>query len=164
MRLGPDEILLKTYYHHYTPYLVDLAKIFGAMLPFYFLLFLFREALTFKVLLIFNIFIVLLFGMVTLYVTLVYWLDKLVVTNKRLIYMDWKYLTIKTEYETEIKDIQDIISMERGFISMFAIFDYGTLEIKTSSNISAIVFEKAPNPNGIKKFIQHILATLYSQD
>jgi hypothetical protein len=90
-------------------------------------------------------------------VTLVFWLDRLIVTNKRLIFIDWRYLSIKSEYETELKDVQDITSIERGVFAILPIFDYGTIEIKTSSNQTTIIFKEAPNPNGIKKFIQSLL-------
>ena len=86
-----------------------------------------------------------------------YWLDRLVITNKRIVFIDWKYLTVKVEYETELKDIQDITSREKGIFSILPFFDYGTIEIKTSSNKTTIVFTEARNPNGIKKLLQRIL-------
>ncbi len=61
---------------------------------------------------------------------------------------------MKVEVETELKDIQDIVSRENGFLSLLPLLDFGTVEIKSASNKTAIEFIEAPNPNEIKKFIQ----------
>ena len=84
-------------------------------------------------------------------------MDRLVITNKRIVYIDWQYLTVKAEYETELKDIQDLASHERGIIAIFPVFDYGTFEVKTASSDVTIRFENAPNPSEILKFVQDIL-------
>lgn len=157
MHLEENEVVLAVFYHHYTPFIYRMLKIIGGAFPFYFLIFALRKSLTFNQILWGHIFIVTLFVGVTVYVTLVYWLDRLVVTNKRLIFIDWKYLSVKAEYETELKDVQDITSTEKGIFAILPIFDYGVIEIKTSANKTIICFEEAPNPNGIKKFIQTIL-------
>lgn len=148
---------MKVYYHHYFPFVIRLLKVVIATIPFYFLVFLFRDSLSFSQMLLVHVIVVLLFSLITIYVTLVYWLDRLIVTNKRLIYIDWQYLTVKVECETELKDVQDIISTENGVFAVLPFFDYGTIEIKTASLATTIMFEESPNPNGIKKFIQSVL-------
>jgi hypothetical protein len=135
-----------------------------ATLPFYFLIFIFKASLSFNQIFWAHLFIVFLFSLVTIYITLVYWLDRLVITNKRLIFIDWKYLTVKSEYETELRDVQDIVSVERGLFAILPFFDYGIIKVKTSSNKTTIHFDEAPNPNGIKKFIQTILLHISDQD
>lgn len=157
MHLDANEVILKIFYHHYTPFIYRLLKVFGAAMPFYFLVYIFKDSFTFVQVFWLHILILMFFSLVVIYVTLVFWLDRLVVTNKRLIFIDWQYLTLKSEYETELKDIQDITSIERGVFSILPIFDYGTIKIKTSSNQTVITFIEAPNPNGIKKLIQQIL-------
>ncbi len=81
----------------------------------------------------------------------------MVITNKRVIFIDWKYLTVKAEYEAELKDVQDITSKEKGVIALLPIFDYGDIIIKTASNLPTIEFTEAPDPDGIKKFIHQII-------
>jgi hypothetical protein len=157
MHLDTGEKILMTYYHHYTPFVYRIIKVIVATLPFYFLIFLFKSSLSFNTIFFLHLFVVSLFSLVTIYVTLVFWLDRLIVTNKRLIFIDWKYLSVKSEYETELKDIQAITSVERGIFAILPFFDYGKIEIKTSSNQTTIIFLEAPNPNGIKKFIQSLL-------
>jgi hypothetical protein len=157
MHLDQGEVILKVFYHHYSPFIVRLLKIISTTIPFYFLIFIFKDSFDFTTVFFLHLFIVSVFSIVTVYVTLVYWLDRLVVTNKRLIFIDWTYLTVKTEYETELKDVQDITSIEKGIFAILPIFDYGTIEIKTASNQTTIVFVEAPNPNGIKKFVQTVL-------
>jgi len=153
MFLHKDERILKIYYHHYTPFLVHILKLFTATLPFYFILFMMHNSFSFKIILMFHLIIIMLFSVVAVYLTLVYWLDRLIVTNKRLIFVDWEYLTVKTEHESELTDIQDITSKENGLFALIPFFDYGTIEIETASAGTFIVFHQAPDPNGIKKFI-----------
>ena len=93
------------------------------------------------------------FSLVAVYLTLIYWLDRLIVTNKRIIFIDWEYLTVKTEHEAELNDIQDITSQEKGLVALIPFFDYGTIVIKTASAKTFIKFTQSPDPNGIKQFI-----------
>lgn len=160
MQLDKGEKVLATYYHHYTPFIIRILKVVSATIPFYFLLYLFRTSLSFNTVFFLHILVVSLFCLVTIYVTLVYWLDRFIVTTKRLIHIDWKYLSVKSEYETELKDVQDITSIERGVFAILPVLDYGRIEIKTSSNKTTIIFEEAPNPNGIKKFLQSIITQI----
>jgi len=153
MYLAKDERILKTYYHHYTPFLANLLKLFVATIPFYLLLYFMRDGFTFGVIMAVHLIIVFLFSLVAVYMTLVYWLDRLVVTNRRIIFIDWEYLTVKTEHESELKDIQDITSREKGIVALIPFFDYGELVIKTSASQTFIKFTEAPDPDGIKKFI-----------
>jgi len=153
MFLHKDEAILQVYYHHYTPFIGHLLKLFGGTLPFYFLLYMMRKSFSFKIILTFHLIIIMMFSVIAVYLTLVYWLDRLIVTNKRIIFIDWEYLTVKTEHESELVDIQDITSTENGVFALIPFFDYGTLEIETASAGTFIIFRQAPDPNGIKKFI-----------
>lgn len=86
----------------------------------------------------------------------VYWMDRLIITNQRVIYVNWKFLTIRDEDETELNDIQDIHTKEKGLLSALNIFDYGTFKLQTASHITAITFLDAPDPEGIRHYIYHI--------
>ncbi len=90
------------------------------------------------------------------YLALIYWLDKIIITNLRIVHIDWKYLTVKHESEVMIADIQDIQTKERGFWSHFKIFDYGSIKIDSPSSYVTIRFTQAPNPEEIRQFIYHL--------
>jgi hypothetical protein len=154
MHLDKDERIFKIYYHSLFPYLVTVAELLIVTLPFFFILYLLKDSITFNTAVVIYSLLLFVFALVLIYLTLIYWLDRLVITNKRVIFIDWKYLTVKVEAETELKDIQDIVSRENGFLSLLPLLDFGTLEIKSASNKTAIEFKQAPDPNGIKKFIQ----------
>jgi hypothetical protein len=103
-----------------------------------------------------HIVIISIFTLLIIYQSLIYWLDKLVVTNHRAIFIDWKFLTIRKEYEAELRDIQDIRTKERGVLAVFRFLDYGTFAVQTASHVSIIEFIDAPNPEGIRQFIYSI--------
>ena len=103
-----------------------------------------------------NIILFSIFALVCAYVSLVYWLDKLVITNERIIYIDWIFLTLRKESEAFLDDIEDIQTQEKGFISKFRIFDYGRFKLETAASSVCIDFIEAPNPEGIRKFVYHI--------
>lgn len=156
MHLDKDERILKVYYHSLFPYLVSVGQLLAATLPFFFFIYLIRTSINFNQALLIYSFVLFLFSLVFIYITLIYWLDRLVITNKRVIFIDWKYLSSKIESETELKDIQDIVSRENGIFSLLPLLDFGTVEIKSSSNKTAITFPEAPDPNGIKQFLQRV--------
>lgn len=156
MHLDSDEKILKIYYHSLFPYLVSIAQLLAGTIPFFFLIYLIRASISFNQALIVYSFVLFLFSLIFIYITLIYWLDRLVITNKRVIFIDWKYLSSKIEAETELRDIQDIVSMENGIFSLLPLLDFGTVKIKSASNRTAITFPEAPDPNGIKKFLQTV--------
>lgn len=156
MHLESNEIVLKIFYHHYLPFAIRLLKLIGAALPFYFLLFLLANNLSAKVIIFLHLGIVVIFTLALIYVTIVYWLDRLVITNKRVIFIDWKYLTVKAEFEAKLEDVQDIRTIERGILASIPFLDYGVIEVKTASDRTVILFPEAPNPEGIRQFIYQV--------
>jgi hypothetical protein len=127
-----------------------------AAVPFYVLLFALGGVLPANTILLLHLIIVIIFSLAVVYQTLVYWLDRLIITNKRVIFVDWKYLTKKSEHEAKIEDIQDVKTLERGILAKIPFLDYGIIEIRTSSNKTVIDFPEAPNPEGIRKFVYKI--------
>jgi len=128
----------------------------GASLPFYFMLFLLADSLSNNVIILIHLGIVTVFTLAVIYITIVYWLDRLVVTNRRVIFIDWKYLTTKAEFEAKLKDVQDIRTVERGILASLPFLDYGVVEIRTASDRTVINFPQAPNREGIRQFIYKI--------
>lgn len=100
--------------------------------------------------------ILLAFALVVIYVSLVYWLDKLIVTNQRIVFVDWKFFSVKDEAEAFYNEIQEIQTREKGFLSYFKFFDYGTIIIETASAHIDIAFPNAPDPEEIRRFIYQI--------
>lgn len=156
MDLREGEHILKVYRHHRTPFVIDLLKIIVGSFPFFLLLYLFGPSISAKAYFIAHVVIISLFTLVLIYQSLIYWLDKLVITNQRVVLIDWKFLTIRKEYETELIDIQDIITREKGVLAVFKWLDYGTFRLQTASHASIIEFNDAPDPEGIRQFIYTI--------
>jgi len=153
MHLREGERIVKIFHHHPTPFLYDLIKVIIGAFPFVFLLFLFKAALSSKAFSIALSIIVGLFILVVIYVSLIYWLDKLVVTNLRVVLIDWKYLTIRRETEALLNDIQDIKTKENGFLASLKFFDYGEFTLATASAKVTFTFIDAPDPEGMRRFI-----------
>ncbi|MFA6991710.1 MAG: hypothetical protein WC269_00295 [Candidatus Gracilibacteria bacterium] len=156
MDLREGEIVLKVYRHHPTPFVFSVLKVILSMIPFYALVFLFGDTVSAKVLIITHIVLIAVFSFVLLYISLIYWLDKLIITNQRIVMIDYKYLTSQIDSFIMLDDIQDIKTHEKGILSYFWIFDYGGFTIETSSSTIAIVFDDAPDPEGIRRFIYHM--------
>ena len=153
MDLREGEHILKAYHHHRTPFVLDLLKIIVGAFPFFLLLYLFGPTISAKAYVIAHVIIISIFVLLIIYQSLIYWLDKLVITNQRVVLIDWKFLTIRKEYEAELTDIQDIITREKGVLSVFRWLDYGTFTLQTASHISIIEFPDAPDPEGMRQFI-----------
>ena len=153
MHLREGEQILKTYHHHPTPFVFQLIKAFFITIPFLLLVYIFQSVLSSKALIITLIVIFLFFLLFCIYLALIYWLDKIIVTNLRVIHVDWKYLTVKHESEVLIEDIQDIQTKENGFWSHFKFLDYGSIKIDSPSSYVTIIFTQAPNPESIRQFI-----------
>jgi hypothetical protein len=158
MKLRPGEKVLKTYYHHFLPFLYRMVALSLASVPVFFLVYLFAQAVSVSTAIIAYTVVFVIFSIVSLYITLVYWLDRLVVTNRRIIFIDWKLLTAKTEIEAEFIDIQDISSRSTGILSLIPLFNYGVFEIQTASYNETIIFPEAPDPEGMKEFIHGVQA------
>jgi len=155
MKLREGEHILKTYKHHPTPFVFQILKALVLMVPFYFIVSLFSEDLSIGWIIGVHIIMIVFFSLILLYITLIYWMDKLTITNQRIVYKDYKYLTVSEEAETFLEDIQDITTKENGILSYLWIFDYGLINIETPASDVTIVFENAPDPENIRQLIFH---------
>ncbi len=153
MQLQRGEKIIKIYHHHPFPFIIQITKAIGASLPFFFFLYLFSSSLTYEQIIIGVLIIVALFTLVIIYLALIYWLDKIVVTNKRILHIDWKVLSQRDEGEALLSDVQDIHTQEKGILSAIYLFDYGMVRIETAASKATIIFTEAPDPEGIKKFL-----------
>lgn len=156
MKLSEGERILKVYHHHPTPFVFNVLKVILGTFPFLLLLFLFESLFSTKAFIFAHLILFFVFSLIIVYISFIYWLDKLVITDKRVVYINWKYLTVREEAEALINDIQDIRTKENGFLSNFWIFDYGKLRIDTPSSYVIVEFYNAPDPEEIRKYIFHI--------
>ena len=131
-------------------------KIIIASLPFYFVgSFFYGVFSPFQMATVFSL-ISVVFLLVIVYDLLFYYLDRLFVTNKRVVHQNWDSALQREEHEVEPADIQDIATKETGLFSYFKIFDFGMFKLETASKSTAILFNGAPDPEGIKHFIYHL--------
>lgn len=156
MDLREGEEILKIYRHHPTPFIFLMIKFVIGFLPFYVALWALESKFSAVEALIANIILFAIFGIVIAYVSLTYWLDKFVLTNQRVIFIDYKYLTYSTQSYADLLDIQDITTQEKGVLAYFKFFDYGTFSVDTASSSTIIVFPDAPDPEGIRRDIYHV--------
>jgi len=156
MNLREGEQIMKVFHHHPTPYFFNVFKFILGFLPFFFLLFMLQDVFSVLIFYIINLAILFLFTFIVLYYSLVYWLDKMIITNERAIYINWKTLFKRTESEAYLEDIEDIQTSEKGILSYFWLLDYGYFSLATGATKITIVFDQAPDPEGIRQFIYHV--------
>jgi hypothetical protein len=156
MKLRENEQVLKVFHHHPTPFVFQVFKLILAFIPFLWLTFIFQESVSNKMFVFIHLMLLFLFSLISIYIALIYWLDKLVITNLRVVHIDWKYLTVRDEIEAMLDDIQDISTAEKGILSYFRVFDYGDIQIATASSRVVLKFGWAPDPEGIRRFIYHV--------
>jgi len=156
MHLDVDEKIIKIYHHHPTPFVFQMLKAIAGTFPFLLLLFVFQNTISDMWYIILNLAVFFLFALVVTYLSLIYWLDKMVLTNKRIVHIDWKYLTARGEGDVLLSQIEDIQTEEKGLLAYFKVFDYGLFKLDTASSYVALEFKYAPDPEGIRKFVYHI--------
>lgn len=153
MRLRHEERVLKTIKRHKTPYVFALSKIAVIVVPLYILAFYFGRDLDIEFSLILFFLISFFAGIIIVVISVDYLFDRLLITNKRVIWINWKSIFKKEEHEAEFIDIQDIETREKGLLSKLKIFDYGFMEIETASSKTCVTFNDCPDPDGVKHFI-----------
>lgn len=156
MHLVENENKIRTFFHHPFPYFVRAVKIAFISFPFFFVASFFQGLLdpTQMFFLYFGIGFV--FALILLNDALLYFLDRIIVTNKRIVHVDWVTIFKRSESEADLNDIQDIQTSEFGVLSAIPLFDYGTFQVETASSKISILFKNATDPEGIKHFVYHL--------
>jgi hypothetical protein len=156
MNLSDQETILKVYHHHPTTFFFRLVNYIIVSLPFYFVAAFFYTVFSpWQMVILFGT-ITLIFGFLTMYDLVLFYLDQLIITNRRIVHVDWKSALSRSEAEAELLDIQDITTKEMGIFSALKIFDYGLFMLETASTKTSIIFPDAPDPEGIKHFIYRL--------
>lgn len=153
MHLHSDEEVLRIIKRHKTPYVLKVLMILSIAMPLYFILILIQRAAGTNWIILGFAVISFFLGVIIALVSLDYLLDKLVITNKRIVWVNWKSLFKREEHEVELSDVQDIEIRERGIISKIPYFNYGLLVVETAASKTAITFQDCPNPEQINHFL-----------
>ena len=156
MHLNKNEEVVKVFHHHTTTVFVRIFKIILAGLPCFAMAYFISFFLVPLHTIYMYVGVGLLFAIVAVYDFTLYYLDRLIITNHRVIHVDWQGPFKRYEHEAEIADIQDIATRETGILSFIKIFDYGDFTLETAATHTTIRFYNAPNPEGIKHFIYHL--------
>ena len=148
--------MIKVFYHHPLPAVIRGFKIAIVSLPFFFVASFFQSVLSpFAMFAVFAA-IAAIFALIIAHDALIYYLDKLIVTSRRIVYVNWITLFLREESEAEFEFIQDIETKEKGILSRFGMFNYGLFKVETASASVSIIFDDANDPDGIKNFIYHL--------
>ena len=155
MILKKNEQVLHTVYHHFLPYVIRCIYFF--VFASIFLLFI-RFVVEFLPSYAFYLYLgtFLIYLLVFLNMTFIYWLDKLIITNQRLIYINWISITNVQENEINLKSIQDIGSFEKGLVRFIPFLSHGKIVIKSSAYKNDITFEEIGKANKVRTFITRI--------
>lgn len=77
-----------------------------------------------------------------------------IVTNARVVDIDFKYLLYKVFSEANLSKIQDLTFTSGGIIAAF--FNYGDVLVETAGEIPNIEFEKVPHPDRVVQTISQL--------
>lgn len=78
-----------------------------------------------------------------------------IVTDERIIDVDFISMVYKNVSTTKIDNIEDITSYGVGFMS--SIFDFGTVMIQTAGAVPELVFERVPQPSKVTALLNEMI-------
>jgi rRNA processing protein Gar1 len=85
---------------------------------------------------------------------LAWYFNVFLITNERVVDIDFNNLLNKHFAEADLSAIQDVSSSVKGLLGTF--FNYGDVLIQTAAEINEINFEKVPNPEKIIKLLKEL--------
>lgn len=77
-----------------------------------------------------------------------------IVTNERVIDIDFHYLLYKQFSQAELNRIQDISYSSGGILATF--FNYGTVKIQTAGEMPNLEFDKVPRPERVVETVRDL--------
>jgi hypothetical protein len=156
MQLKGEEQVIKVYHHHPTCFVVRGLKSALLAIPFLVVAAFFSGLLSiFQQFIVYST-IILVFALLITYDLVLYYFDRMIITNIRIIHVDWFTAFKKKEVEAELDDIQDIKTEVGGILSSLPFFDHGLFSLETASTKTSIIFNEAPYPEKIKDLIYHL--------
>lgn len=78
-----------------------------------------------------------------------------IVTNERIIDIDFYSLLFKRVSEAKLDRIEDITSASGGIMQSF--FDYGDVIVQTAAEVPEIEFERVPHPDLVTKVVSELI-------
>lgn len=78
-----------------------------------------------------------------------------IVTNERVVDIDFKFLLYKQFSEAKIGKIQDLTFKSGGIIA--ALFNYGDVMVETAGEVPNIEFDKVPRPEKVVQTISELM-------
>lgn len=90
------------------------------------------------------------------FLNLLYWFFNVyIVTNERIVDIDWYSVVYRKVSSCQISKIQDVSATQVGALS--GIFDFGDVDIQTAAEVDNFTFEKVPHPQLVSKKIQELM-------
>lgn len=83
-----------------------------------------------------------------------WYFDLFIITNERVVDIEFNNLLNKHFAEADLSAIQDVSSSVRGVFGTF--FNYGSVLIQTASEVNQITFENVANPEKIIKLLKEL--------
>lgn len=160
MVLRKSEKLIKIFRHHPLPFVLHIFILFLLLAPFYILLTVLVGSINHLTLIILKSSLVALTMLLVIYHSFIFWLDKIIITNQRVINIDWKSLFHQETNDIELHDIQSIAIKSHGLLEKLYFFNFGDIAIQSGSNFSVIMFHESHNPDAIEELINHLKSDL----
>lgn len=92
------------------------------------------------------------------FINFLYWyFNVYIVTDERVIDVDWYSIIYRKVSSTQISKIQDVSAAQSGVIA--GIFDFGDVEIQTAGEERNFEFTAVPHPQLVSKKIQELVQT-----
>jgi len=77
-----------------------------------------------------------------------------IITDERIVDVDFVNLTTKKVSDAELDKIQDVSFTNTGVFG--TIFNYGDVRVQTAAETAEFIFEKVPHPGDVAKILQHL--------
>jgi|SRR3989339_397095 len=97
--LKRDEKILRVYKRHFAPFLGKVILIFIVLIPFYVIVNMMQGILEVKTIIFSNLILSFIGLILIFYIGCMYWYNRLILTNERLLHVDWQTLTHKKIYD-----------------------------------------------------------------
>ncbi len=85
---------------------------------------------------------------------IIWYYNVYIITNERLIDVDFYSLLFKRVSEAKLERVEDITSASGGVVQSF--FDFGDVIVQTAAEVPEIEFEKVPHPDLVTKLVSEL--------
>ena len=86
---------------------------------------------------------------------LIWFFNIYIVTDERVIDVDFYNLLFKKVSEAKLENIEDITTSNSGLLQ--SVIDFGDVRIQTAAEVPEIEFERVPHPDAVQKFLSEML-------